>query len=128
MNSRERTVVIFLIAVLAVGVTVNIVRHQREAAALGTIRIVHVTDSTETAQADTTDNSGLIDINNASATRLDLLPGIGPALAQRIVDYRKDHGPFRDIDGLLQVPGIGPKKLAAIRDHVTADGSSVEKP
>ena len=58
---------------------------------------------------------GRLDLNSADATALDALPGIGPVLAQRIVDHRTDHGPFRDVASLSDVPGIGPaleKKLA----------------
>jgi competence protein ComEA len=62
---------------------------------------------------------GLVDINTADATQLDILPGIGPALAQRIIDYRTQHGPFHSIDGLQQVSGIGEAKYAAIKDLVT---------
>jgi competence protein ComEA len=60
-----------------------------------------------------------MDLNTASASELDLLPGIGPALAQRIIEYRGKHGGFKTIEELKQVPGIGPKKLEAIRDRVT---------
>jgi competence protein ComEA len=59
-----------------------------------------------------------IDLNSASATDLDALPGIGPALAERIVAYRQKHGPFKKIDDLLQVSGIGPKLLEKIKPHL----------
>lgn len=65
-------------------------------------------------------NPGLININTADAPELDRLPGIGPALAQEIVRYREANGPFAQIEDLLNVPGIGPAKLAQVRDLITA--------
>ena len=59
-----------------------------------------------------------LDLNTAGASDLDALPGIGPALAQRIVDYRQAHGPFQKIDDLEQVSGIGPKKMEKIKPHL----------
>ena len=59
-----------------------------------------------------------IDLNQASAPELELLPGIGPSLAQKIIDYREEHGPFASVDDLLDVPGIGPAKLEAVKDQV----------
>jgi competence protein ComEA len=56
-----------------------------------------------------------LDLNTATAEDLDALPGIGPVLAKRIVDYRAAHGPFKKIDDLEQVSGIGPKKLEKIK-------------
>ncbi|HET9295232.1 MAG TPA: ComEA family DNA-binding protein [Gemmatimonadales bacterium] len=56
-----------------------------------------------------------LDPNLASVNDFDALPGIGPALAQRIVAYRESHGPFAEIDGLARVPGIGPVVLARIK-------------
>jgi competence protein ComEA len=59
-----------------------------------------------------------LDLNQATLEELDALPGIGPALAQRIMDFRQAHGPFRQIDDLDQVSGIGPKKMEKIRSYL----------
>ena len=59
-----------------------------------------------------------INVNNATVIELDDLPGIGPTLAQRIIDYRRAHGPFKSINELINVKGIGPKKLAGMRPYV----------
>ncbi len=59
-----------------------------------------------------------IPINTATAAQLDQLPGIGPALAQRIIDYRTEHGPFTSIDDLTKVRGIGPALMEKIRAYV----------
>src|SRR5207249_2899933 len=56
-----------------------------------------------------------LDLNTATAAELDALPGIGPVLAARIVEHRREHGPFRSVDELLSVPGIGPRLLARLR-------------
>ena len=65
--------------------------------------------------------SGPVNINTASASELDALPGIGPVLAQRIVEYREANGPFASVDGLLEVKGLGPGILEAIRPQITAE-------
>ena len=64
--------------------------------------------------------SGPLDINAATADQLDALPGVGPVLAQRIVDWRTQHGGFRSVDDLQQVPGIGARKFADLKALVTA--------
>jgi competence protein ComEA len=61
-----------------------------------------------------------IDLNSATAEQLDTLPGVGPATAKKIVDDRTQNGPYRTVDDLLRVPGIGAKKLDALKDLVTA--------
>ena len=62
-----------------------------------------------------------IDINTADADRLDALPGIGPVLAQRIIDWRTANGPFTDPEQLLEVDGIGQATLDRLRDHITTE-------
>jgi competence protein ComEA len=60
-----------------------------------------------------------IDLNRATAEDLDAVPGIGPALAQRIIDYRRAHGPFKTIEELEEkVSGFGPKKLEGIKPYL----------
>lgn len=61
----------------------------------------------------------LININTATQSELESLPGIGPVLAQRIIEYRQAHGPFTRLEDLLNVPGIGPKTFERIKDLIT---------
>ncbi len=61
---------------------------------------------------------GLIDLNTADQTALETLPRIGPALAERIIQWRDENGRFASVDDLLAVPGIGEKLLAGLRDKV----------
>ena len=55
----------------------------------------------------------------ATVDDLDELPGIGPVTAQKIVDWRTAHGPFRSVEDLDDVPGIGPARIEQLRDLVT---------
>ena len=71
-----------------------------------------------TAPAGAAGTGGLLDLNSATAADLDALPGIGPVLAQRIVDHRTEHGPFTSVDQLDDVSGIGPAIFADLVDRV----------
>lgn len=62
--------------------------------------------------------SGPLDLNSATLEQLDALPGIGPATAQKILDYRQQHGAFTSVDELDAVPGIGPAKLDQLKGLV----------
>jgi competence protein ComEA len=59
-----------------------------------------------------------VSLNNATVDQLDELDGIGPATAQKILDYRKQHGGFGSVDDLKQVSGIGPKRFEALKEKV----------
>ncbi|WP_433167410.1 helix-hairpin-helix domain-containing protein [Kribbella sp. CA-247076] len=59
-----------------------------------------------------------VNLNTATLDQLDALPGVGPVLAQRIVDYRTQNGPFTTIDQLQEVSGVGPKKFDSLKPHV----------
>ena len=62
---------------------------------------------------------GRVNINTADLAALDSLPGIGPAIAQRILDYRDAHGPFNRVEDITNVSGIGPATLERIRDLIS---------
>lgn len=98
-----------------------------EAAAVNLARVVadgeqlHVPEVGEAAPAGGTSGAGApspIDLNTADAGTLDTLPGIGPALAERIILWREENGPFRVTEDLLAVSGIGEKVLDGLTDLV----------
>ena len=63
--------------------------------------------------------SGPVNLNSATAEQLDTLDGVGPATAAKILEYRTQHGGFSSVEDLAQIPGIGPKKLEALKAQVT---------
>jgi competence protein ComEA len=59
-----------------------------------------------------------VSLSTATEEQLDALPGVGPVTAQKIVDYRTEHGAFHSVDELDAIPGIGPARLADLRKLV----------
>ena len=71
------------------------------------------------SSSDTSQPSGPVNLNDATGEQLETLPGIGPAIAAAIISWREENGRFVVPDDLMGVPGIGPAKMGALRDHVT---------
>jgi competence protein ComEA len=85
-------------------------------------------DPTPTATRDTAAqrrepaDTAVLDLNRAGAAELDALPGIGPVLARRIVEFRRQHGPFRRVEELRAVRGVGPRLLERLKPRVSVGG------
>jgi competence protein ComEA len=71
------------------------------------------------APAAAAQGGAIVDLNAASEQDLVAIPGIGEAMAKRIVEFRKENGPFRQVDDLLKVKGIGEKSLEKLRPYVS---------
>lgn len=69
---------------------------------------------------------GKININTASAAELELLPGVGPATAARIIDYREAR-PFKERNQIMRIKGIGQKTFAKIKDYLIVEGETTLK-
>ena len=76
------------------------------------------------SRTETADPSGVININSASAEQIAYLPRVGLKLAQKVVDYRKANGPFKKIEDLMEVKGVGEKFFVRLRPHLTVSGST----
>jgi competence protein ComEA len=75
--------------------------------------------SLQTTEGVSVTGRGKVNLNTASSAELETLPGIGPATAQKIIDYRTQHGAFNSVEDLNNVSGIGPKKFEDIKDLVS---------
>ncbi len=80
--------------------------------------------ATAAPAAPAAEKSGVVNINTAEATQLALLPRVGPSVAGRIVEFRKQNGPFKTTDDLLLVRGIGERTYALIKPYVTTSGET----
>jgi len=119
VNRRERAVLLLLTAAFLVGAGVSFFRRAglRRQASLNPIAVV------QDPSAAPVSDSALqppVDLNQATPRDLDGLPGIGPVLAARIVEYRQRQGRFHSVSELRAVSGIGRKRYLAIKDLVVA--------
>jgi competence protein ComEA len=120
---QETKALLFLLAALLVGSGITLYKRSHPRFAPGLILEQKRVDAADQ------DRSGLneeqqgakININQATADQLQLLPGIGPALSKRIVECREANGRFERIEDLMQVRGIGPKTFERMRDCLTVE-------
>jgi competence ComEA-like helix-hairpin-helix protein len=68
------------------------------------------------------------DLNTATSEQLQQVPGIGPATADKILKMRRSYGPFKSVDDLLAIRGLGPKRLDKMRKYLTTGKSATPKP
>lgn len=88
------------------------------------LSIVLMTALAGSAVAATGATVGQVNINTASVQELQRLPRVGPALAQRIVDFRTSNGPFKTPDELTRVKGIGEKSILNLKPYITVNGQT----
>ncbi|MDD3346643.1 helix-hairpin-helix domain-containing protein [Oscillibacter sp.] len=121
MNERRRATktetILLGMTALFLCILLALFLHDRKAAAAAA---AVETDQTVPQEMILPDVSPL-DLNTATAEELETLPGIGPALASRIVSYRASHGPFETIEEIMEVPGIGQGKFEGLRESVTVE-------
>jgi len=119
VNRREQAVVMLVVAALLVGVGISWYKRARLMGQAAPNPIAVVQDSGAGRSQDSGAVPRPVDLNQATQRQLDVLPGIGPVLASRIVEYRRRKGGFRSVSELRSVSGIGPKRYAALKDMVT---------
>jgi len=79
---------------------------------------------TKGADGASTAATGTINLNSASAEQIALLPRVGLKLAERVVAYRKTNGPFKKVEDLMEVKGVGEKLFVVLRPHLTVSGNT----
>ena len=119
MNRREQAVLLLVTAAFLIGIGIAYFKRAelRRQAAQNPIAVVQGTSA-----ARLPGSAGAlqpVDLNLATPRQLDGLPGIGPVLAGRIVEYRQHRGGFRNVSELRKVPGFGEKRYSALKDLVT---------
>jgi competence protein ComEA len=125
LNAAERRGALVLLLLLAIGTAHDLWRACQPKAGVPTARAYSASPAgapfdTAALQAPAREprSPGVLDLNRAGAAELDALPGIGPVLARRIVEYRQQHGPFRRVEELRAVRGVGPRLLERLRPRV----------
>ena len=121
-TAGDRKALGFLALLLAAGVAYNLHQKGKQTAApalvLSSMELPAGYFNSPVAKPIPKSLNELLDLNRATAEELETLPGVGPALAERIVDCREKIGGFKKVEELLKVPGIGPKKLAQMRTKI----------
>ncbi len=107
MSRQERAVILLLAATLLAGAGILQYKHAR---------LPRPSSISSLSSPPSPASAAPLDLNRATQPQLDALPGIGPVIAARIIQYRRQHGGFRNLNELRGVPGIGPKRYASLKD------------
>ncbi|MBN1542419.1 helix-hairpin-helix domain-containing protein [candidate division KSB1 bacterium] len=137
LNPQEKRAILFLLTTLLAGAGIKYTRNIRQQRLNSAWSAAHDSlftvfrqqavaeefpaESIAHQPVQKTDLIFRVNINTASVRQLQTLVKIGPALAQRIVDYRKENGSFKTIEDIQNVRGIGRKTFDKIKDHITVD-------
>jgi len=89
-----------------------------------TLILVALTVTAVAGTADSSQPSGVVNINTASSEELELLPRVGPALAGRIIEFREANGPFQTVDEILAVKGIGETSFEKLEPFIVTSGAT----
>ena len=112
--------VTFLVAVILIGAGFWGLRRFNPALFLGKPDFIAVPNEDQ-PQRSVQDKPALLNINTASAAELETLSGIGPQMAQRIIQYREEHGNFTSVEALTKVKGLGEKTLEKLKPFISVE-------
>ena len=123
---QESRILIFLVAALLLGSAVSLYRHRRAGmAAELSVDSPHGAVCSQASDSlgpgDPSVPSPKVNINTGTRQELQTLPGIGPQLAQRIIDYRQEHGSFATAHDITEVRGIGEKTFLKLKDSIVVE-------
>ncbi len=125
MNNKEKVILYFLIISIIIGSAISLYKRQNERKKFSQIEFeikkisnLKVTSKNSIIKTEKERSKYPVNINQATKKEMEALPGIGPVLAQRIINERNQVGKFSSLEDLLKVKGIGPKILIKIKDKI----------
>lgn len=124
MEKIRKYMIPVLVAIIAIGSGVSYLQKGDVVIERGTNNAESdmISEVPESVSSDESDNvSGKVNLNTASLDELQIAPGIGPAKAAAIIEYRNTYGDFKSVDELTEISGIGDKTLQKIRDYYTVN-------
>jgi len=116
-NMKRITIIIAAITLLVVCFTVGYFVGRESLDPVINVQLQHP-DGTASLTAAPGNNALMVNINTATVSQLCVLPGIGEVLAERIIEYRTEHGGFDHVGEIMNVPGIGEEKYSAISEYI----------
>jgi len=118
---QETKALLFLLLALLVGSGITLYKKTHPQFAPELIVERKMIDPLSQTESPSSKAQKKIDLNKATSSEFQLLPGVGPQLGRRIVEYREANGKFHQIEELMQIPGIGPKRFEQIKDYITVE-------